>query len=119
MDLSKARSLAHLYAVVAKAAAAASPGQVLVSNSDWHEAQLTEKRLPLASELDVPAPNNPVVLVRGGHEYILNNVALNFYNITLSTPVHRWRDTADPDGRVGRRAVDNARSLVRLPANLR
>jgi len=118
MDLSKTRSLADLYAVVAKAAAAASPGQVLVSNSDWHEAQLTEKRLPLASELDGPAPNNPVVLVRGGHEYILNNVALNFYNITLSTPVPTGGAIPrTPTGELNGELVDNARSLVRLPAN--
>jgi predicted amidohydrolase YtcJ len=118
MDLSKARTLADLYAVVANAAAAATPGQVLVSNSDWHEGQLAEQRLPLASELDIPAPNNPVVLVRGGHEYILNNVALRFYNITLSTPAPSGGAIPrTPTGELDGELVDNARSLVRLPPN--
>jgi predicted amidohydrolase YtcJ len=38
----------------------------------FDEAQLKEQRLPTASELDQVAPMNPVVLIRGGHEYILN-----------------------------------------------
>jgi predicted amidohydrolase YtcJ len=118
MDLSQARTLADVYATIAKAAAAAQPGQVLVSNSDWHEAQLVEQRLPLASELDVPAPNNPVVLVRGGHEYILNNVALKFYNITPQTPVPAGGAIPRlPNGELNGELVDNARNLARLPAN--
>jgi predicted amidohydrolase YtcJ len=118
MDLSATRSLAELYAVVTKTAATATPDQVLVSNSDWHEAQLVEQRLPLARELDVPAPNNPVVLVRGGHSYILNNVALKFYNITLDTPVPNGGAiprTPAGDELTGE-LVDNARQLVRLPS---
>src|SRR5690349_21931491 len=113
MDLSKARSLADLYAVLSKAAQAAQPGQILVSNSDWHEAQLAEQRLPLASELDIPAPNNPVVLVRGGHEYILNNVALKFFNITTATPVPAGGAIPrTPTGELDGELVDNARRLV-------
>ena len=41
---------------------------MIVSNSDWHEAQLREQRLPLARELDAVVPAHPVVLVRGGHD---------------------------------------------------
>ena len=116
MDLSQTRSLAELFAVVAKAAQAAAPGQIVVSNSDWHEAQLAEQRLPLASELDISAPNNPVVLVRGGHEYILNNVALRLFNITLDTPVPAGGAIPrTPDGQLNGELVDNARQLVTLP----
>ena len=32
------------------------PGDVIVSNSDWHEAQLKEQRLPLRDDLDRVAP---------------------------------------------------------------
>jgi predicted amidohydrolase YtcJ len=70
VDLSATRSLADLLAAVGKAVAAAKPGDLVVSNSDWHEAQLKEQRLPLATELDPVSPVNPVVLVRGGHDYI-------------------------------------------------
>jgi hypothetical protein len=76
LDLSQTRSLGDLFAAVSKAARAAGPGAIIVSNPDWHEAQLREKRLPLARELDAAAPDNPVVLVRGGHEMIVNGAAL-------------------------------------------
>ena len=60
----------------------ASPATLILSNSDWHEAQLKEQRLPLRDDLDKIAPQNPVVLVRGGHEYILNSAALTRWGIT-------------------------------------
>ena len=116
IDLSQARSLSDLFATVKAAAAKAKPGDVIVSNADWHEAQLKEKRLPLAAELDAAAPDNPVVLIRGGHEMILNGVALEKWNIT--------RETVSPDGGgIGKGAdgapdgelFDNARNLVTLP----
>ena len=59
---------------------------MIVSNSDWHEAQLKEQSLPLRDDLDRVAPQNPVVLVRGGHEYILNSPALARWGITEATP---------------------------------
>ncbi len=116
IDLSATRSLDELVAVVRAAAAETKPGELIVSNSDWHEAQLKEQRLPLATELDRAAPNNPVVLVRGGHDYILNTAALRHWNISKDTPV--------PDGGAITRAatgeltgelVDNAKRLVSLP----
>src|SRR5262245_198647 len=86
IDLSGVRSLDELFAVVGRAAKDAQAGTVIVSNSDWHEAQLKEQRLPTARELDQFAPVNPVVLVRGGHEYILNSAALAHWKITKTTP---------------------------------
>jgi predicted amidohydrolase YtcJ len=116
LDLSHTRTLAELLAVVADAAKRTPAGALIVSNSDWHEAQLKEKRLPLATEIDRAAPNNPVVLVRGGHEMILNTVALRKFNIT--------RDTPSPDGGVITKGADgeptgelfdNAKQLVEVP----
>jgi predicted amidohydrolase YtcJ len=116
IDLSQARTLADLLAAVATAAKGANPGDLILSNADWHEAQLKEKRLPLASELDAAAPKNPVVLVRGGHEMILNTMALRKFNIT--------RDTKSPEGGVIRKGpdgepngeiFDNAKKLVEVP----
>jgi predicted amidohydrolase YtcJ len=116
-DLSRARSLADLFDAVARAAKDAPPGKVIVSNNDWHEAQLREQRLPTASELDAAAPVNPVVLVRGGHEYILNSVALRLWNITRFTPSPVGGEIGkSPDGELNGELVDNARRLVALPA---
>jgi predicted amidohydrolase YtcJ len=116
IDLSHVRSLAELLTTVANAAARARAGLLLVSNSDWHEAQLKEQRLPLANELDQAAPNNPVVLVRGGHSYILNNVALKKFNITKNTPVPAGGQISrGPDGELTGELFDNAKPLVKLP----
>jgi len=115
VDLSAARSIAGLLAAVAAAVAKAEPGAVIVSNSDWHEAQLTEKRLPLATELDRVSAANPVVLVRGGHDYILNSAALRRWNIDRSTPVPEGGAiTRDGDGELTGELVDNAKRLVTL-----
>ncbi|HTS75545.1 MAG TPA: amidohydrolase [Bryobacteraceae bacterium] len=116
VDLSQARSLADVYAAIRERVTASQPGDVIVSNSDWHEAQLKEQRLPLRRDLDSVAPANPLVLVRGGHEYILNSAALAKWHIdkTTASPdggqISRYPD-GDPDGEL----IDRARTLVSLP----
>jgi predicted amidohydrolase YtcJ len=116
VDLSATRTLEDLLAAVGKAVAAAKPGEPVVSNSDWHEAQLKEQRLPLAAELDRVSPTNPVVLVRGGHDYILNSAALRRWNISKDTPVpDGGAITRGADGTLTGELVDNAKRLVSLP----
>lgn len=116
IDLSHVRSMAELLTTVANAAVKAAPGALLVSNSDWHEAQLKEQRLPTAKELDQAAPNNPVVLVRGGHSYILSNAAFKKYNITKDTPVPAGGQISrGADGELTGELFDNAKKLVPLP----
>lgn len=116
VDLSHVRTLQELLITVANAAAAAPAGTVIVSNSDWHEAQLKEQRLPTAQELDQIVPDKPVVLVRGGHSYILNSAALRKWNITTATPVPEGgaisRDSA---GNLTGEMFDNAKALISLP----
>lgn len=116
VDLSRARSMADVLSSVAARVKTAAPGEVIVSNSDWHEAQLKEHRLPYRADLDTVAPNHPVVLVRGGHEYILNSAALKKWNITKETPqVAGGRITRGEDGDLNGELVDRAKSLVSLP----
>jgi predicted amidohydrolase YtcJ len=116
IDLSHARSLADLFSVVAAAVKAAKPGDVLVSNSDWHEAQLKEQRLPTAKELDRVSPDNPVVLVRGGHSVILNSAALKKWTISKATPVPAGGAISrDASGELTGEIFDNAKALVDLP----
>ncbi len=114
--LAGVRSIDELLAAVEARASASQAGDIIVSNSDWHEAQLKEKRLPHRRELDRVAPKNPVVLVRGGHEFILNSAALEHWNIskaTLSPPGGEIGH--DADGELNGELVDTARSLVKLP----
>ena len=116
VDLSRARSMADVMTALQARVQASKPGDVIVSNSDWHEAQLKEQRLPLRDDLDTVAPQNPVVLVRGGHEYILNSAALTRSNITPDTPQPPGgRITRYADGRLNGELVDTAKALVRLP----
>ena len=120
VDLSRARNLADIHDAIALRVAEADPEEIIVTNSDWHEGQLAEQRLPYREDLDKAAPDNPVVVVRGGHEYVLNSAALKYWNITDNTP--------DPDGGlIGRdeaghlngELVDRAKNLVRLPGSVR
>ena len=116
VDLSTARSLQDVFDAVSARALISPAGDFIISNSDWHEAQLQEQRLPLASELDIAAPNNPVVLVRGGHSYILNNVALQRFNITPATPVPAGGAIPrTPEGDLTGELIDTAKNLVQLP----
>jgi hypothetical protein len=117
VDLSRARSIADVVAAVAARVKSSKPGDVVVSNSDWHEAQLKEHRLPYRADLDAVSPDNPVVLVRGGHEYILNSAALTKWNVTKATPqLPGGRISRDAGGELNGELIDRAKSLVRLPA---
>jgi predicted amidohydrolase YtcJ len=117
VDLSRARSLDDVYAAIRERAATTAAGDVIVSNSDWHEAQLREQRLPLRDDLDRVVPGHAVVLVRGGHEYVLNSAALNRWSVGEQTPEPAGgRITRYADGRLNGELVDTAKSLVKLPA---
>jgi hypothetical protein len=116
VDLSRVRTMPELVAAIGARVAESRPGDLVVTNSDWHEAQLEEQRVPLRSDLDPVSPDNPVVVVRGGHEYILNSAALRKWNITRTTPdVPGGRISRSPDGEPNGELVDAARSLVTLP----
>ena len=116
VDLSGARSLADVTAAVAARVTQSRPGDVIVSNGDWHEAQLAEHRLPYRADLDPVSPENPVVLVRGGHEYILNSAALRRWHITTETPPQPGgRITRDAKGELNGELIDRAKALVQLP----
>ena len=83
VDLSGARTLAAVLSAIAAPVREAVPGAVVVTNSDWHEAQFAEQRLP-RRDLDAAAPDQPVVVL-GGHEYVLNSAGLARWAITADT----------------------------------
>jgi predicted amidohydrolase YtcJ len=115
VDLSRARTLDDVLTAIRRRVSTSKPGDIVVTNRDWHEAQLKEQRLPLRRDLDNVAPANPVVVVRGGHEYVLNSAALKKWGIDEKT-------SAPAGGRISRyedktlngELVDRARSLVPL-----
>ena len=116
VDLSNTRSLADLYVAIRRRVESSKPGDVIVSNSDWHEAQLQEQRLPLRRDLDPISPGNPVVLVRGGHEFILNSAALAKWRIDKATASPEGGQISRyPDGEPNGELIDRGRTLVSLP----
>ena len=117
VDLSRARSIDDVLRAVFARIERTEAGGILVSNGDWHEAQLKEQRLPLRDDLDQVSKSHPVVLVRGGHEYVVNSAALARWKIDERTaqPVG-GRISRYPDGRLNGELVDAAKGLIELPA---
>lgn len=119
VDLSSARSLEDVRGAIAGRARELPPGSVIVTNSDWHEGQLLEQRLPYKDDLDQAAPLHSVVVVRGGHEYILNSVALERWGVNESAgAVPGGRIGRYADGRLNGELVDRAKDLVSLPSRV-
>jgi hypothetical protein len=117
VDLSRARTFNEVLEAIRVRVGQAKPGDIVVTNSDWHEAQLAENRLPYRRDLDRIAPSTPVVVVRGGHEYILNSAALSKWNITTaSRSPEGGRISRYADGQLNGELIDTAKSLVTLPA---
>lgn len=116
VDLSRARTIDDILNAIRERASKTAAGEVIVTNSDWHEGQLKEQKLPYRKDLDRAAPNHPVVVVRGGHEYILNSPALRKWNITETTHVPEGGSIGrDEAGKLNGELVDRAKSLVTLP----
>jgi predicted amidohydrolase YtcJ len=114
VDVTAVRSLQELISEIEAEIAASGPGEIVFTTSDWHEAQLNELRLPTRWDLDPVSPNNPVVVIRGGHEYILNSAALEKWNITAETvspPGGQITFDADRNEITGE-LIDRARDLV-------
>jgi len=118
VDLSRARTLQDVLDLIGARVKRSGPGDVVTTNADWHEAQLKEQRLPYRKDLDTVAPSTPVVVVRGGHEYILNSAALRKYGIENQTPAPAGgKISRDANGQLNGELMDRAKSLVLLPRN--
>ena len=116
VDLFNARTLDDVLGRIGARAKEAKPGDVVITNPDWHEAQLKDQRLPYRKDLDQVSPKVPVVVVRGGHEYILNSAALEKWHIDKSTPQPAGgRISRDEKGELNGELVDRAKGLVTLP----
>lgn len=116
-DLVPARNIADIVAAIAEKTEQVPEGTLIRTTADWHESQLEELRLPTRWDIDPVSPNHPVVLIRGGHTYILNTKALDYFGIDETTE-------APPGGHIGRdpetseitgELVDRAKDLAPLP----
>ena len=92
VQLLEARSIADVQKRIGERAAKTSAGEWIVASSGWHESLLAEGRLPTRYELDAAAPDNPVIIPRGGHVVAINSKALEIAGVT--------KDTRNPPGGV-------------------
>lgn len=117
VDLTPVRNMQELLDAIAARIAEVEPGELVTTTSDWHEAQLEELRLPSRWDLDKVSPDNPVVVIRGGHHYILNSAALEKWGITKeTTPPPGGQIVFDEErGDINGELVDRAKDLVDLP----
>src|ERR1700730_3994985 len=116
VDLSRARTLASVLSLIAARVKESKPGDIVTTNADWHEAQLKEHRLTFRAALDTVAQNTRVVVVRGGHEYILNSAALKKWGIDRETlQPQGGRISRDANGALNGELMDRAKELVKLP----
>lgn len=76
VDLFEAKSIRDILERISARVDDVEPGEWVVASSRWHESLIEEGRLPTRFELDSVAPNNPVVIPRGGHVMSVNTLAL-------------------------------------------
>lgn len=80
-SLARASTVAELLDVVQRQVETVESGAWVATASDWHESGLAEGRMPTRIELDAVAPKNPVILRRGGHNVVLNSLAMSLFGI--------------------------------------
>jgi hypothetical protein len=86
IDLREVSSIAEMQDLIRAKVEALGEGE-WITGYGWAEDNFVENRNPLRSDLDVAAPNNPVILTRAGsHSAASNSLALQLANITRDTP---------------------------------
>ena len=117
VPVSQAGDLGQLIGLIRERAAATPQGQWIITAADWHEIRLAERRLPSAAELDRATSEHPVLVLRGGHNGVLNSAGLRLAGIGPETPDLPGgfiaRDAAGhPAGWVQDAALDHARRVL-------
>jgi predicted amidohydrolase YtcJ len=95
----EATNIAALVAMLRDRAAETPPRQWIRTSTEWNEANLAEKRLPNATELDQATTDHPIWVKRGGHIASANSLALKIAGIDRdSQPAPGGTIVRDADG---------------------
>jgi predicted amidohydrolase YtcJ len=87
LDLTSAKSIGELQQLIKEKAKTLFSGQWIIGQG-WKENRFEEKRVPTAEELDVAAPDNPVILYREAAMICAANTkAIQLAKVTEQTPV--------------------------------
>ena len=101
VQVATTRNLGDFLDQIRRRAASNPAGEWIVTASNWHELQLAEKRMPTRQELDSAAPDNPVLVKRGGHNDMVNSLALRLASAAYAaTGIGAVRDAATRPGDV-------------------
>lgn len=117
VPVSRAGNLEQMIGLIRDRAGQTPKGQWIITAADWHENRLAERRLPTAAELDSATSEHPVLVLRGGHNGVLNSAGLRLAGIGPGTPDLPGgfiaRDAAGhPAGWVQDAALDHARRVL-------
>ena len=121
VQVAGARRLDEFLDLIRRRAATTPDGQWVITASNWHELQLAEQRMPTRQELDSAAPDNPVLVKRGGHNDLVNSAGLQLTGVTASTQAPEGgvieRDaTGEPTGRFEDSAIALVEQLLPAPS---
>jgi predicted amidohydrolase YtcJ len=121
VQVAGARNLCEFLDLIRSRAAATPAGQWILTASNWHELQLAERRMPTRQELDSAAPDNPVLVKRGGHNDLVNTPGLRLAAVTAATPapeggVIEHDATGEPTGRFEDSAIALVEQLLPAPS---
>jgi predicted amidohydrolase YtcJ len=123
VPVSRAGNIGQMTALIRERAARTPDGHWIITAADWHENRLAERRLPTAVELDGATSRHPVLVLRGGHNGVLNSLGLRLAGIGPDAPDLPGgfiaRDAAGhPAGWVQDAALDRARRVLpQVPAD--
>ncbi|WP_248763347.1 amidohydrolase [Pseudarthrobacter sp. SSS035] len=106
--LSGARSVGELLTVLRTQADDTPAGTWVVSAGDWHESRLHEARMASRAELDEACPAHPAVLRRGGHNIVLNSMALERLEIAEDSQAPASATYVRDNGRLTGQIIGNA-----------
>lgn len=88
-------------------------GQWINTSTDWQEYNLRERRLPSIQELDRVSTKHPILVRRGGHNAVLNSLAMEMAGVTAATPVPKGGKIGlDENGRLNGLLQDSALGFV-------
>jgi predicted amidohydrolase YtcJ len=120
VGLSQARTINELVHLIRRRATKVPARQWIVTATDWHELRLAERRMPTAAELDQASMQHPILVLRGGHNGVLNSAGLRLAGIDANTPDSPGgfiaRDTTgQPTGWVQDGALERVYQIVPPP----
>jgi predicted amidohydrolase YtcJ len=117
VPVSRAADIGQFVELIRERAARTPAGQWIITAANWHELRLAERRMPTAAELDRASADHPVLVMRGGHNGVLNSAGLRLAGIGPDTSDMPGgfiaRDAAGhPTGWVQDTALEHARRVL-------